>query len=117
MLNMADKSCHNRPPVADVMRKQARQKLEDMSIHPINPDLNDFLFAGATPYQDMYVLYSVKLMHILHLRVSKMLKEADAERLKSISHTAHHYKTMERTTRTFDSLRTDQLRKISKFVE
>lgn len=48
MRSTADKLYYTTPAVARVMRKRAKPKLADMSIHQINPFLSDYPFVVKT---------------------------------------------------------------------
>lgn len=80
------------------MREDAKSKLDGISIHQITHMLRDFPFVGDTPYLDIYALFSVKPMYILHIGVPRMLKEADADSLPGTSHTTDHYRKIEPKT-------------------
>lgn len=56
-------------------------------------------------------------MHIFHPRVSRMFKNAAAQRLRYSTHNTDHYRTMEWTTRSFSSLLTALLQKNSTVLD
>lgn len=60
MLSNAQRICHSRPDASCVIRKEAKKKVDNKSIHPINLVLSDFPFDGATQYLDIYALFSVQ---------------------------------------------------------
>lgn len=109
--------CQNRSDVVRVMTEQAKNNLDDIYIHPITLGLSKFLFVDSTPYLDTYALFSVQQMHIFHLGLSSISKEASLERLRSITQTTDNYRAVKQTTCTLVFLLTAILRQVTKFVE
>lgn len=56
-------------------------------------------------------------MHIFHLGVSRMSKDAATEHLRSTTHTTYQYKNVQRTMRTIFILRTVILLQVNTFVD
>lgn len=99
------------------MKEGAKQKLDDFSIHLVLPVLPDIPFVDTTPYHDIYEVFSVESMHVLHLGVSRMLKKATSVRLPSINLKNGYFRYVQRAECTFSSLSTAIIRKVGNFVE
>lgn len=56
-------------------------------------------------------------MRVFYLRLSRMVKDAVVERLRFITHTKTHYKTVSGTERTLGSLRTAILIHFNVFLD
>lgn len=106
-----------RPAAARAIKEGAKQKLDDLSIHPLIPILFDFPFVGKTPYLDVYEFFSVEPVHVLHVGVSKMLKESTSVCLRSATVKTDCYIYVQRSECTFASLRTAIITQVNKFVE
>lgn len=79
-----------RPVYASAMKEEAKKNLDDLSMHSLLHVLYNFPFVGITQYIDVYALFSVKRMHVYHLGVSRMLKDAAEELLSGTKHTKHN---------------------------
>ena len=99
------------------VRIHAEALLKDRSMHDIRPVLMDFPFMGSAPILDVFQMFSLEPMHVLHLGLSKMLKNCALERLKSIDRTTTKWYTPGPASRTFNSIRTRLIRQLNKFVE
>lgn len=99
------------------MKEEARKILDEQYIHHLIPLLWDFTFVGMTPYFDVYLIFIVEPMNLFHLGVSRMIKEAAMERLRCTMKTTDHYKNIQRSVRTFESLQLPIIRQINKFVK
>ena len=117
LLSASDGIRVNRPAASRALKDRAKKKLDDISVQPIIPVLSQFPFVGATPYLDIYGLFSVEPMHVFHLGVSRMIKDAATDRLRCNELRTDHYRTVDRRMRSFPSIRPAILRQVNAFVD
>ncbi len=63
-------------------RTTARSFLDEHSMHHTKPLFHDWPFVGIVHELDPYNMFSVEPLHLLHLGVSKMLKQCMCDRLR-----------------------------------
>ncbi len=95
-------------------KKRAKCEMDDHSLHPFRPLFYDFPFVGLIEQLSIYRIFSVEPMHVLHLGISKLIKQTTCNRLKSTELTSSAIST---TTKTFSYIRKSILRQLNSFLD
>ncbi len=95
-------------------KKRAKLDMDELSLHPIRPLFHNYPFVGLTEHLSIYKIFSVEPMHVLHLGVSKLIKQTTCSRLKSTELTSC---AIGKTTKTFSYIRKSILRQLNAFLD
>lgn len=98
------------------MSEEAKKIMHEHSIYHLLSLLFVLPFVCITSYLDVYSLFSVEAMHLFHLAVSIMIKEASKEHLQCTLKTTDHEKIVQGSIRTFARLLLPIIIQINKFV-
>lgn len=64
-------------------RNQEESSLDAVSINPLEPVLFKLSFLGCVLELEIYAIFSVETLHIIHIGVSNLIKEFLWDRLRS----------------------------------
>lgn len=64
------------------MNEEVQKILDYSSMHHVLPVLCNFPLVGINPYLNVYAIFSVEPLQILHLGLSRMMKKGSMDRLR-----------------------------------
>lgn len=81
MMVTAHEMERSKPAAAKYMGNDLREKLNERSIHLIVQALHNIPFFSVTPCLDIFYIFSIEVIHVFHIGISRMVKDSECKRL------------------------------------